>query len=128
MSSSYHRQRKVKLHKINPACHWCGVVTILPNRNNHEEVQKLDTCATLDHLHDRYNMWDRMYGWRIPGTKYRNTLVLACRKCNERRASEATKNLSKWELWSRSGAFPWYVRLLARLLGLQRYEKYKKYE
>lgn len=56
----------------DPACHWCGIVTVLPNAAN----RMPRNMATIDHL------WPRYHPNRLAGD---HAVVLACYGCNERR-------------------------------------------
>lgn len=64
---------KLRLHKENPHCHWCGVLTILGGSNKNPDK------ATLDHIRSRLQCktWAE---YTAPANH-----VLACLECNNLR-------------------------------------------
>ncbi len=69
------RRRKLKLHAINPFCHWCGVET----RITHNPNGQIDQQATIDHVVSKY-----FAGY----SDTKENTVLACRRCNVERAKD----------------------------------------
>lgn len=55
--------------------------------------------ATIDHLDDRLNPLRGSF-------RSQERHVVACYECNHRRGCENQENLSKAELWKRSGRYP----------------------
>ena len=93
------RSLKLKLHQIDPKCHWCQRVTLLTNIA-HVGSNPNPLMATIDHIVSRYNpeRWVKRKPHEI-------RKVLACFECNNRRASEETARLSKEELFRRGNGF-----------------------
>jgi len=87
------KRRRIRLHQIDPRCHWCGRVTRLPKNNNDHS----DDIATIDHLRSRLDPRRRE-----PNPSKEERTVLACRRCNEQRAQAEVAALSKQELQERS--------------------------
>jgi hypothetical protein len=95
----YIRKRRQTLLERDPHCYWCGCEVFEapgpkgPTKNNH---------ATIDHLYSRAD------GPRPSNT--RNTLVLACFKCNHERGKLQQIHPNKIEAWCLSNAFPQKVK------------------
>ena len=79
-------------------CYYCKCKMVFWDHHKRHETLP-PNYATFEHLDDRYSP-DR--GQRFG--EYR--IVLACSECNNRRAEERTAELSKSELWARSGRKP----------------------
>jgi hypothetical protein len=94
------RSLKLKLHALDPRCHWCGRETILTNDANLKKKTTSPLMATIDHVVSRYNplRWVK----RQPDEVRK---VLACFECNNRRASEEMAQLSREELFKRGQGF-----------------------
>ena len=87
MSMRTLKQRRIKLWKQDPHCHWCGTLTILPpaDAKPHRKNYPLNE-ATIDHLRSRWHP-----NRREPIRQGEQRLVLSCRKCNIDRAKQEEK-------------------------------------
>lgn len=99
--NEYYKHRRQVLLAQKPYCHWCGRKVLYYKLKFRERMPK--DFATIDHLTSRF------HGPRPNVYGRRQTLVLACHECNQRRCEEETKSIPKWKLWIRSKAFPWYL-------------------
>lgn len=94
------RQFKKKLwHANNGKCHWCGKLTQLLHLPEIKGKAPHD-LATVDHLRSRYFL-DRF----VKPKNGERTKVLACYKCNAKRAEDETSKLCKEELIKRGQGF-----------------------
>lgn len=101
----YYKERRATLMKSNPHCKWCGVKVIYFKLPKHQKMPA--NFATIDHIQSRMN------GPRPNVYGKQRTLVLACHKYNQKRCDEEVAALSKWNLWVRSRAFPWYLKFMS---------------
>lgn len=95
-----------KLWKHEPHCKYCGQLTRLPENLGFKKGKKVkypDDMATLDHVYSRLNP-KREEGYN----KY--IFNLSCNLCNNYREKIESDNLSKEELWKRSGRKPLALR------------------
>ena len=90
-------RRRERLFKEHPYCYWCNCKLVKCCKKN----RKRPNIATIDHLRSRLDPSRQMKDYsQNPRT------VLSCSKCNENRAKEEVKNLSKEDLWARSKRYP----------------------
>ena len=92
------RVRK-RLFRENPHCYWCSVETLFVGDGYIKRPNP--RMATVDHLYSRYDL--RRY------VKGNQKLVLACFHCNNSRAAQETKLLSREEINKRSKGFTFDV-------------------
>lgn len=78
-----HRKARNALWNENPKCHWCEILTIIPEG---KEISLSANHATLDHLYSKWEIRE------LPSLKDIQRTVLACNSCNERRGYEAQEN------------------------------------
>jgi hypothetical protein len=90
------RNRRERLWKSNPNCHWCKQFTILPDG----EIAK-DNWATIDHLRCRLHPQRHE-----PNPKAEQRTVLACWKCNNERNKGEMKEAGLEILQKKSGSPP----------------------
>ena len=117
------RRRREYLWKQNPHCHWCGRKTIPPEEVTvklvkhgavfAKEIRYEPLMATLDHLNSRFV---ELLGEPLAGN-IRDTTVLACRECNNKRGKEEAKTVSKEALYALGGRRPKNLELAARIRG-----------
>lgn len=91
------RNRMLRLWHADPCCHWCRRLTVLvfrPEGIGMRQVPRADNEATIDHLNDRYSGRPQIHGVELT--------VLACHRCNQKRADEATAAIPIEELRLRS--------------------------
>ena len=104
-------RRKIRLWEENEGrCYWCGVRTILVKGR----ARGKPWHATIDHLRSRY---DQNRGEPNLTPEIART-VLACYRCNNRRASDEQRSIPIEERWRRSNSRPkyFYTRLLRMVL------------
>lgn len=101
------KARKLRLWNKDPHCHWCGVLTVIID---HPKLKNPpDNLATVDHLRSKLNAQR--------GVDHRVNTVLACLKCNNRRALEEERRvLSLEDKRRRSGRWPVAIRELEAVL------------
>lgn len=75
------KHRRNNLYKKNPNCHWCGVLTILPEKLKGKGRYNIPIMATVDHIYSR-NHPLRNTPQLNP---YEERTVLSCLKCNNER-------------------------------------------
>ena len=75
------KKQRLRLWKIDPRCHWCGIETIWVDI---EGGRMPENGATIDHLRSRLNP-ARTAGLEYPNERRR---VIACFACNQRRDHE----------------------------------------
>ena len=93
------QKRRNRLFGKSPYCFWCGRKLIHPNIVKRHQTNP-PNMATIDHLKDRLDPDRKINSFDIPRT------VLSCLECNNKRGQERVNNLSKEELWQRSGRKP----------------------
>lgn len=74
-----YKSQRLRLEKISPFCHWCKVEVVEYALKRNERPP--NNMATIDHTISRF--------FRKKGTKVKK--VLACHKCNSRRAKAEDK-------------------------------------
>ena len=90
------RKRKLKLWRIDPHCHWCGILTVIREYEPHQS--QLPNDATVDHLRSRWS--------KERGKDKTESTVLACYKCNQERNEKEQSSVPKVKAWERSGRYP----------------------
>ena len=97
---SSNRKLKLKLYELDPHCHWCKQKTVLTDvkKMNKRTINPL--MATVDHVYSRYDL--RRFVKKTPNEVRK---VLACFNCNNTRARQETKQLSRQELYLRGKGF-----------------------
>ena len=109
-----HKQLKALFHRQRGLCIWCGKGMVPPWQHQHKNGQKMNRrLCTLDHLDDRYSEERGRHG-----NEYRR--VAACWQCNNARGAAHQQQISKEELWRRSGAYPQDHPLATRDRGSMR--------
>lgn len=99
-----HQLRRL-FHRQRGRCHWCGCEMLPPGGPKGGGRQDPRLC-TYDHLDCRYSDERGKHQG-----EYRN--VAACWTCNNRRAKEKERSLSRETLWEKSGAYPLDFRFAA---------------
>lgn len=79
MGQPYFKRRRQRLHKIDPHCCYCGVLTVLPTRENTRV--HTPNMATIEHIYSRLHP----YRTKVVFGKEKS-LKLACKQCNEERS------------------------------------------
>lgn len=94
MNTERLRQIRIKKHKENPKCHWCGIPTILTNVPNGILPPN---GATLDHLISKISSSKGRRNNHI------DKIVLSCAKCNHDRGREEALKMGKkkWTAFSK---------------------------
>jgi len=78
--------RRYKLWKDNPHCHWCG--------------QKLKwEKTTADHINQKTKLGDEI-------RPKQGKIVLSCQKCNQQRQIDAFNEMNKVQQWLRDNNIP----------------------
>lgn len=94
------RQRLKYLKERVKRCWYCKTKLVYYPLKKGESIP--DNYATIEHLNSKLQYPDGRP--KIWGKK--RTLVVACFKCNNERGKKENSQLSKEELWERSGSYP----------------------
>lgn len=99
------KERRDKLFKKHPYCHWCSRPLVDPRNyqwktpSGHNRLIKNppDNLATLDHLDSRFSQERGKHPGKV-------RTVLACQKCNLQRAADEARRLGAEALRRRTEA------------------------
>lgn len=95
----YKKQRQALYERQNGRCYYCQIKMYLPRDGAFNPgCRRMDAC-TLEHLDDKYSCERGKHQGEF-------RRVAACRWCNEDREKRRTAELSREELWARSGRRP----------------------
>lgn len=83
-SSRWH-ERLMKMWTIYRKCCYCGVETVIENRNGNGTVDQVDNAATLDHVYSNLDLRRLLKGG--------DRVVLACYKCNNKRSAQEVRRV-----------------------------------
>lgn len=110
------RTQRNRLWAIDPHCHWCGKLTVLPRAHAPHEPRPMPEMnwATIDHLHCRLHP-DRLK----PGDGQMRR-VLACWSCNNQRNRIEMFIGGQTLLREFSGSFPATREQLMEIIDGQR--------
>lgn len=89
MKNKGNRPQLLRLHKRNPHCYYCGVLTVLPESGVNTPGESVPNMATRDHV---YSRWHPI---RYTNSPDRSKVVLACYKCNHSRNELEQQSIPK---------------------------------
>jgi len=118
--TSYSKQ-KIKLHKLNPNCAYCGIETILPedvpNADFHKGIMRIKivppNMATIEHIYSKLDPRRKE-----PNLTNEARWILVCTLCNGYKAQLEQDRLSREELWKRSGRKERSMQNISLLSGI----------